>query len=229
MFGSVKNLFGGAPDGQAAGAGAALPYYDNALGYMRPYQQNGLNDYNRYRGEINSQGDMLSQYGNPAAYQWSQAGLSPYDAYQNMMSGYMTSPQAKYQTDQMQKAADRGASASGMLGSGSYFDSLQRNQQDIIAQDQQQWLGNMMGVNQQQMGQIQNFQGQQGDYFNRMKGLTDLGYNAANGMSQIEMQKAMAAAQQAQGERDASGNMLGGLAGLAGSSKFGKGLINKFF
>ena len=157
-MGLLDTVFGG---GQANAGKAQAAGYGKAMDYMNPYYQGGLADYNRYRSDVGNQGDMLGRYGNPADYAWSNAGISPQEYYQKLMSGYTTSPQAQYQTDQMQKAAQRAGSASGMTGSGTFFDQIQRNQQDIIAQDQDRWLGNMQGVNNQQMGFLNNFQGQQ--------------------------------------------------------------------
>lgn len=196
--------------GGAEGAGNAVAGgYGNAINYMNPYYQGGTADYNRYRGEVGDKGDMLARYGNPADYQWRQGALSPYEAYEEMMAPYMMSPQAQYQIDQMQKAADRGASASGMLGSGTYFDKLQRNQQDIVAQDQDNWLKNMMGVSDQQLRQIMNFQGQEKDYLDRMYGLSNMGLNAANMMGQYAIGQgqgnAMAELGRGQGWQEAIG------------------------
>lgn len=213
----MLSSFMGAPGGQMAGANASLGGYDKALGYMNPYVNGGLEDYNRYRGDVGGKGDMLSGYGNLADYQWRQAALSPQEAYQNKMAGYATSPQAQYQTQQMQQAADRGGSASGMLGSGTYFDKLQRNQQDIIAQDQDRWFNNMNTQENQAMQGIQNFQGQEADYLNRMKGLTDLGFDAAGQAAQMEMQKAQAEAAAAQGKSNGFGNLMNMGAGIAGT------------
>lgn len=210
------NVLGGEAGGQAAGAAAMLPYYDNAKALYDPYRTGGLADYDTYRSNVSNMGNMLGQYGNPAAYQWGQAGLSPNEAYQNLMAPYTTSPQAQYQTEQMQKAADRGASASGMLGSGSYFDALQRNQQNIIAEDQDRWLRNQMGVSQQQTGQIQNFQQQQQQYNSMMQYLTQLGFDATAAQAMIEQAKAQPAGMQAQGESNAWGNIINTGIGLAG-------------
>ena len=88
----LMNVLGGASGGKAAGAEASMQYYDNAQRMYDPYRTGGLADYNTYRGNVSDMGSMLSGFGNPAAYQWGQASLSPYDAYQNMMSGYTTSP-----------------------------------------------------------------------------------------------------------------------------------------
>ncbi len=225
---SMLGVIGRAEGGQMDGANAAIPGYNRAIGYMTPYTQGGLDDYNRYRGDVGGYGDMLSGYGNPADYAWRNAGLSPQEAYQNMMSGYTSSPQAQYQTDQMQKSADRGASASGMMGSGTYFDKLQRGQQDIVAQDQDRWMNNLMGVGNQQMGQLNNFQGQQNNYWDRMNGLTNLGFNAAGQASQMEMQKAQMEAQAAQGKSGAIGNAINMGAGLAGYYGGGSGM-GRFF
>lgn len=211
-MGLLDTVFGG---GQANAGRAQSAGYDKAMGYMNPYYQGGLADYNKYRGAVGGQGDMLAQYGNPADYAWRSAGLSPQEYYQNLMGGYTTSPQAQYQTDQMQKAAQRGASASGMMGSGTFFDSLQRNQQDIVAQDQDRWLNNMLGVNNQQMGYLNNFQGQQNDYMNRLNGLAGVGYNAANAMGQYSVGQGGANAQTELGKGNTWGNLLSMGAGAA--------------
>lgn len=204
-MGLLDKVFGG---NQAAAGRAQAAGYGQAMDYMNPYYQGGLADYNRYRSDVGRQGDMFAQYGNPADYAWRNAGTSPQEFYQNLMKGYTTSPQAQYQTDQMQKAAQRAGSASGMTGSGTFFDQIQRNQQDIIAQDQDRWLNNMLGVNNQQMGYLNNFQGQQNDYLNRLNGLANMGFNSANNMGQYAIGQGNANAMTEMGKGNTWGNML---------------------
>lgn len=228
-MGLLDTVFGG---GQANAGRAQAAGYGKAMDYMNPYYQGGLADYNKYRGAVGSKGDLLGQYGNPADYAWKSAGLSPQEYYQNLMGGYAQSPQAQYQTDQMQKAAQRGASASGMTGSGTFFDSLQRNQQDIIAQDQDRWLGNMLGVNNQQMGYLQNYQGQENDYMNRLNGLANMGQNSANTMGQYAIGQGNANAMTQMGKGNTWGNMLnmgaGAAMGYMNPGSFGGGYSRYF-
>lgn len=65
----------------------------------------------------------------------------------HLMSGYQTSPYAKFQMQQGQNAANNAASASGMMGSTPYMQASQDYARNISSQDMNQWLQNVLGVN----------------------------------------------------------------------------------
>lgn len=175
----IDTFFGG---GKQAASQQREQGYNQANQYMDPYYQGGLEDYNTYRGDINKMGQQLDQYGNPADYQWRNAGLSPNDLYNQWMGDYTESPQAQYEQQAAMQAANNGASASGMMGSGAYFKALQQNSADISARDQQRYFDNMMGTANMQGNWINNFQGQQGEYRRGRAGLAGYGFDAGREM-----------------------------------------------
>lgn len=194
------------------GAGGDMEQgYEDAKGYLGPYQQGGVQDYNSYRNYVSQYGQNLSPYQNSGNYQYSQINQSPTDYYNNIMSGYSESPDAKYQQEQSNKASSFGASASGMTGSGAFYKGLQQNANDIAMNDRNNYYNNVMGANNAQMGALQNYQNQQMQYSQMQQYLTSLGYNSANSLAGYGMQNGMN-----QGKNDSSG--LGNLAGLAGTA-----------
>lgn len=221
----VDTFFGG---GKAAGAGQLEQGANNAANYMRPYYDGGVEDYGRYRGDMRKFGDQLEQYGNPMDQFWKNASKNPNAYYDELMSGYQESPTAKYQQEAAMRAANNGASASGMMGSGAYFDTLQQNANDISQRDQQQYYQNIMNTLGAQFGFGQNFQGQQNEYRRGMSGLADYGFRAGDSMARWEMEaaKARAAKEEAEsgGWENFGGNVLkgignyytGGLSGVVG-------------
>lgn len=169
--------------------------FNQANGYMQPYYNGGVNDYNQYQQWLQSQGKMLGQYGNPADWQWKHAGMAPDQFYNQMMQGYQESPQAKYAMNAMTNATDHAASASGMLGSGAYGKALNQNANQISQNDMQQYWNNVMGAMGAQSGFINNFQGQQNNWQNGMRWGAGMGFNAGQNMGNWAMGKGMYDAQ----------------------------------
>jgi len=124
-------------------------YYEQAQSYLQPYQQAGV-------GALESYQKGLSRMADPQAF------------YQQMMSGYETSPQAKFQQKQAIRAANQAAAAGGMLGGGAEQKSLADYAQQLTARDQQQWLQNMTGIF--------------GQYLGGEKGISQMGYGAGEEM-----------------------------------------------
>jgi len=174
------DMFG---DQQQAGRDIAKGYKD-AQNYMDPYYQGGKQAYGQYTGDLNNIRGQLNQYGNPADWMYSQINQNPADFYQTLMKGYNETPQAQYEQEQMMRAANQGASASGMAGSGQFFKDLQQNAADITSRDQDRYLNNIMGVNNQQMGYLNDYRGLQNQYMNGMNGLSQMGQQAAGQQGQ---------------------------------------------
>lgn len=191
--------------------------YEQANQYLQPYYDGGTQDYNTYRGRVAGQGQQLDQYGNPANQFWNNASLNPDNYYDQLMGGYSESPMAKNEQANAMRAANQGAAASGLLGSGAYFNGLQQNAADISSRDMQNYYNNILSANDRQFGYAQNFQGQQNDYMNRMRGLADIGYYSAGQMGQNAIGAAQAQAQSDEGEGDMWGNMLGTGLNMAGN------------
>jgi hypothetical protein len=200
--------------------------YDKANGYMNPYRQGGMNNYNQMQDYLKNWGGDLGKYGNPGDWMYKQINQSPMDYYNSIMGSYSESPEAKYMQNQAFNASTRGGSASGMLGSGAQLKELQQNANDISQRDRQQYYSNVMGANQAQMGYLNNFQNQQEQYRNMMQYLTSLGYGAASGMGQNEIGRGTAQAnlgRQTVGDIASMFGFGGGGGGGGGGGLFSQG------
>jgi hypothetical protein len=193
----VDTVFGG---GQKAAGDAMSAGYGDAMNYMRPYYEGGKEDYGKYRSEINNFGDSLQGYGNPYDWGWKNSGADPRDFLKTLMSGYTETPEAKYAQDQMMKQVTQGMNASGTLGSGAMYKTLQDRGYDIVARDQDRYLQRIGDVNDRQMQYGSNYQNQQNSFRNFLDRLASMGTNSANQMSQYAIGKGNANAQSQLGE-----------------------------
>jgi len=203
------NLMG---DQQQAGRDIAKGYQD-AQRYMDPFYQGGVDSYNKYRGVLDTMGGQLDQYGNPAEWMWGQINQNPADYYQTLMKGYDQTPQAKYEQEQMMKASQQGAAASGLLGGGQFFKDLQNNTADITRRDQDRYFNNMLNSNNQQMNYLGDYRGVQNQYLNGMNGMANMGQQAAGQQGQYAIGKGNANAM-----ASSATNPWADLAGRAGGT-----------
>lgn len=232
---------GGAGKGGAAGAppGAPSPGKGGAGGGGKSGSGKGGSVANQYSGGgVNAANDMQNAFGNMegqvsgAMNPWTSGGSNwlnqyaqglqgmsdPQSFINKMMQGYQESPQAKYQVQQGIKTANAADTASGMLGSGAEQTALQQQGQGIVANDQQNYLNNAMGVYNQYLGGMGGLQQQ------------SMGANewTQNLLSQLGTQAAQAQAQgdqaQAQGKNAAAGGLGSGKSGGGkGGASGGKG------
>lgn len=227
LSGLVDSIFGGGNDKASK---SAMAGYDRANALIQPYAQSGQQDYNNYRGVINDYGNETSRYGNPYDWMWQQSSKNPQQFLRELMSGYQQTPESKYAQEQAIKAANQSAAASGMLGSGSLLKGLEQNAYDIASRDQDRYLNNVLGVNNQQMQYANDFQNQRSNYRNSLMNLANLGPQSATQMAQNEIGKANA---QAMGDISKSNgwqNLIGaGLSFLPGGAGFSlaRNIINK--
>jgi hypothetical protein len=196
--------------------------YKKAQERLYPYQQGGAEDYQKYRDYVDQMRDKMSKYNDYGDFQHDQINKSPVDYYNQIMQGYMESPQAKYEQEQALRAANAGGSASGMLGSGAYQKALQENAGNISSRDQQRFFGNVMGANEAQMGYLDDARKQQALFNMMQQYLTGLGYGAAEGMSGNDI---------SQGREDARMDRatiddIASIVGFGGGKSGGGGLFN---
>jgi hypothetical protein len=90
--------------------------------------------------------------------------------------------------------------ASGTLGSGAMYKTLQDRGYDIVARDQDRYLQRIGDVNDRQMQYGSNYQNQQNSFRNFLDRLASMGTNSANQMSQYAIGKGNANAQSQLGE-----------------------------
>lgn len=191
-------LFGSDP------AEAAMPYLNQAQEQYQPYADQGQAAY----GQLNPIYGQMTQ--DPAAY------------LEKMMQGYQPSHSYQMKEQQLRNAAGNTAAAGGMRGTLNDIQNQAGLTDMLMSDDMQQWLQNVMGIN--NMG----IQGQQGFYNN--------GYDANNNIANILGTKGTLAyqgqANQNQGMSDlisglvkaggmAGGMMLGGPAGAMGGGMLG--------
>jgi hypothetical protein len=168
--------------------------FRSAQGTFRPYTEAGERGLAGMEDYLGQQKKTLSRYGEPADWMYRQIGATPQEYYQTLMGGYETSPQYQQQLEAMERAIANAAAASGMTGSGSFYDTWQRGARDILAADQQQWLENMLRSTQQQQSYLGDFRGQQAQYLQAMQNMAQMGLGAAQGMSQAQIGEAQAKA-----------------------------------
>lgn len=149
---------------------------------MNPWTSGGANWLNEYQNALNGMSN-------------------PQQFYQQMMNGYQTSPQAQQQIQQGITSANAAGAASGMLGSGAEQTALQKQGQQIVDADQQNWLNNMMGIHNQYLGGLGNLQ-------NQSMGANEWTQGQNNQIAGQAMQDQMQA-QQAAAQAQAQGQMAG--------------------
>lgn len=200
--------------------------YDQSQQYLNPYMQGGNQMFSQLQGYTNQLQNNLSQYGTePADYMYRQINQSPMTYYNTIMGSYSESPEAKYMQQQALRAADAGASASGMMGSGAFFKGIQQNANDIAQRDRNNYFGNIMNTNNMQMQYLGDYRNQQNAYRNMLMFGSNLGYGAAGQMSNNAMEYAKMQQQQDQinqANAMGMGGLFGGLVGGYPGSMAGK-------
>lgn len=202
MLAMLMQQMGGG-GGQSGMMGGASQFLSGLFGNSgEPYKQYGQ-QYNKYNQQAQGTQNPFYNAGTQAMgnYQnWAQGQQDPSGFINHLMNNYQQSPYAKFEMQQGQRAGNNAASASGLIGSTPYMQASQDYARNISSQDQNQWLQNVLGVN-QQYGQSQQ---------NLMQG----GQNSANILSQLQesLGQNMGAARygQSAGDNMDRGNMMGG-------------------
>lgn len=135
-------------------ANAAAPYINQIPGQLHQ-------TYDPYINRGNAQYDSLNK-------QYTTMGQDPTAYLNSMLQSYTPSKGYQLQRDEALRAAGNTAAAGGMRGSLDDITKQSRLADSLMGQDMQQWLSNVMGI------QNQGLQGQQHFY--------DQGYNMANNM-----------------------------------------------
>ena len=142
----------------------------------------------------------------PQFQDWLSGMKDPSGFINKLMGNYQESPYARFQQEQAMRAAQNQGSASGLTGSTPLTQFAQQNARNISSQDMNQWLQNVLGVNTQYGGGLQN----------QITG----GQNAANALTNMfnDMGSRMgeAAYGREAGKNQDRANTWGGLFNLAG-------------
>ncbi len=166
-------------------------WMNKAQGVQNPYLQAGNNAIGPYQ-------------------QWLQRMQDPTKFMNDTMGQYQESPWAKFQQQQGMRAANNIGSATGMTGSTPMMQQAQQNAQNISSGDMQNWLSQVLGINNQ--------------YGQGEAGLMGMGQNAANAMSGMYQNMGQNAGQMAYGRGAAKNNdfwnMLGGAGQMLGGGLF---------
>jgi len=123
------------------GANAQMPFYNAGTGAIGDYQK------------------------------WLSGMKDPSQFINSQMSQYQQSPWAQYEQNQSIRSGQNAASATGLSGSTPFAQQLQQNATNISSGDMQNWLGNVLGVNQQYGAGLNNLMGYGANSANQ---LTDL-------------------------------------------------------
>ncbi len=178
----------------------------------KPYDK-AMEQYQRYGQMAQQQQQPYMQAGRQAIPQyqdWLQGQKDPTAFINNLMGGYQESPYANYLQQQSMRAGENFGSANGLTGSTPLMQQLQQNAHNIASQDQNQWLSNVLGIN-QQYGQ-----GQQ----NLMSGGQGAANNLSNLYSHLGEQMANGAFGSETGRQQDRGDIFGGLGSILGSFGF---------
>jgi len=183
-------LFGG--DSGPSGEEAASQYLDQipdlAKGYYDPYIQHGQAAY----GAMSPQLEAMTR--DPTAF------------INALQSQYRPSAGFKLQRDEALRAAGNTAAAGGMRGSIQDIDRAGQISQRLQGADMQQWLNNVLGVQQQGIAGEQNIYG--------------MGYDASKNLesdlANVLGQKGQYAFQQSREDKQSGSDMLSGILGAAG-------------
>jgi|SRR5271154_4192488 len=147
--GAINNISGGA-SGMKGGKDAsnimnqgidwAKNAFNQGVGGLTPYNQAG-------QGAISDLQKYLQQFKDPTGY------------INGIMKNWQMSPQAQLQLQQGTKSANQASAASGMSGSGAAQKALMNYGQQVTNADQQQYLNNIMGINQNYAGGLNSLAG----------------------------------------------------------------------
>jgi hypothetical protein len=134
MGSGLASIFGG----MFGDSGA--PYGDAMKQFKRYYGQSQDAQNPFYKAGIQGMGNFQDWLG----------GMKDTSAFINkLMGGYQQSPWAQNLQNQSMRAGTNAASAGGLTGSTPFAQQMQQNAGNIASQDQNQWLQNVLGVNNQ--------------------------------------------------------------------------------
>lgn len=146
-----------------------------------------------------------------------QEGRDPSALLNKYMGQFQSSPQAQFQEQKAQQAAQNIGSAAGVVGSGAQQKALEQTSQQITSADQANYLSNILGLRGQTMGGLQSLIGG-GQAAAGQAGQFLMDPSLANMKAQMGMAKGLG------DEASASGaaGLVGGIGGIVKSLFSGK-------
>lgn len=146
---------GGGQGGMGGGYGGRSPIgaiLGGLFGHSdRPYKD-AMKQYQDYMGKAEGTQNPFLDFGKramPGYEQWLGGMKDPSQFINKLTSGYQESPYAKYQQEQALRASGNAGAAGGLGGSTPMAQFNQQQAQGIASKDMNQWLQNVLGVNQQ--------------------------------------------------------------------------------
>lgn len=152
-IGAASGIFGKYQDPSKA----AMGYMDRIPSTVKPYYDPYIESGRRANTQLEGQ--------------YQQQVTNPQELYQRLSQGYSESPGYQYRMREGQNAADRAASAGGMVGTPGHQKMATQMGQDIANQDFNTWLEKILGM---YLG------GQKG-----MEGMNERGFTAGTGLADI--------------------------------------------
>ena len=210
-FGHSASSYGlGSSGGSSGGMGGGLSsIFSGIFGLANNPYQSGMNEYQKYAQQgINAQQPFYNagQQGMGNYQNWAQQMQDPSQFINNTMNQYQASPYSNYLQNQSMAAGNNAASASGLSGSTPFAQQLQQNAGNISSGDMNQWLGNVLGVNNQYGQSQQNLMNMGQGAANQISNMYgNMGTNMGNG-----------AYNKTQSNNQGWGNLFGGIASMFG-------------
>lgn len=127
-------------------------YTNKAAEYQNPFFNAGkgaIPDYQNYLNDMKDPSEFINK----------------------LMGNYEESPHSKYLQDQNIRSATNAASASGLSGSTPMTQFIQENSNDIASGDINQWLQNVLGINNKYGSGLENLLGMGENSANQLSGL----------------------------------------------------------
>jgi|ERR1700684_4082007 len=188
----LGSLFGGIFGSGGKGYNDAMKqyskYFNKGAEYQQPFFDAG-------KGAI------------PDFQEWLKGMSDPSEFINNLMGNYKESDYSKYLQDQSMKAGNNAASANGLAGSTPFLQQIQENSGNIASKDMNQWLQNVLGINSEYGGGLNNLMG--------------MGQNSANQLTELFKQLGQlmggGAFGKEQMEQKKQGDIFGGLGNIFGS------------
>lgn len=186
----TSNGYDQAGQGYQKGADAVNNSYNNATGFMNPYNQMGMGEMGMYGQGVNAMAD-------------------PNGLINKFMANYSMSPQAQFQMKQGQQGINNAAAAGGTLGSGPEQKQMTQFNQGVTNNDQNNYLNQRLGLYNQfvngagnMVGMGQNAAGQMGNW----------AMDQGSDLAQLYGQQGMANMYGQQSKNNFWGDMAGGFA-----------------
>ncbi len=154
LAGFLGGLFGNSGSPYDKAMDQYRDWNDRAVGEQNPWRDNGIEAMNRYKAWMNNM-------------------QNPVDFMNKLVSQYRPSAQTDFLQQQAQNAGINAGSATGMSGSSPMIQQMQTNAGNIAQQGLSSWLQNILGLNSQYGGSLDNLMNRGQHASDTLSGLYD--------------------------------------------------------